>query len=60
MIFLCIKQHLIDISISIHEKAKQEWSWVEKKRCLQKKHIVMLDGIFDGILRGYSHLRTFI
>ena len=33
---ICIKQHLRNIWSSIHEKVKQHWGWVEKKRCLQK------------------------
>ena len=59
MMFLSIKQHLINIWSSIHEKVKQHWGWVEKKRCLQK-HVFVLDEILDEILRGYSHSRTFI
>ena len=34
MMLICIKQHLSNISSSIHEKVKQHWDWVEKKRCL--------------------------
>ena len=30
----CIKQHLSNIRSSIHEKVKQHWGWVEKKRYL--------------------------
>ena len=37
MILICIKQHLSKIWSSIHEKVKQHWGWVEKKRCLSKK-----------------------
>ena len=33
----CLKQHLSNIWSSIHEKVKQYWGWVEKKRCLYKK-----------------------
>ena len=29
-----IKQHLSNTWSSIHEKVKQDWDWVEKKRCL--------------------------
>ena len=29
---LCIEQHLSNICSSIHEKVKQHWGWVEKKR----------------------------
>ena len=31
---ICIKQHLSNIWSSIREKVKQNWGWVEKKRCL--------------------------
>ena len=34
MILICIKQHLSNIWSSIHEKVKQHWGWVEKKRYL--------------------------
>ena len=34
MILTCIKQHLSNIWNSIHEKVKQHWDWVERKRCL--------------------------
>ena len=34
IILICIKQHLSNIWSSIHEKVKQHWGWVEKKRCL--------------------------
>ena len=30
MMFICLKQHLINISSSVHEKVKQRWGWVEK------------------------------
>ena len=33
-LYVCIKQHLSCIWSSIHEKVKQHWCWVEKKRCL--------------------------
>ena len=36
MMLTCITQHLSNIWSSIHEKAKQHWGWVEKKRCLKK------------------------
>ena len=39
MLLICIKQHLSNIWSSIHEKFKQHWGWVEKKRCLQKKRL---------------------
>ena len=31
---LCIKHHLSNLWSSIHEKVKQHWGWVDKKRCL--------------------------
>ena len=31
---LCIKQNLSNIWSSIHQKVKQNWGWVVKKRCL--------------------------
>ena len=34
MIVICIKQHLSNIWISVHEKVKQHWGWVEKRRYL--------------------------
>ena len=34
MMIIYIKQHLSDIWSSIHDKVKQHWDWVEKKRCL--------------------------
>ena len=34
---ICFKQHLSNIWSSIHEKVKQQWGWVEKRRCLLKK-----------------------
>ena len=34
MMFICIKQHVSNIWSSAHEKVKQQWGWVEKKRCL--------------------------
>ena len=37
MIFKCINQHLSKIWSSNHEKVKQHWGWVEKKRCLWKE-----------------------
>ena len=50
MMIMCTKQHLSNIWSSIHEKVKQHWDWVEKKRCLQKKkHAFVLDEILDGI-----------
>ena len=34
IVLICIKQHLSNIWSSIHEKVKQHWGWVEKRRCL--------------------------
>ena len=34
IMLICIKQHLNNIGSSAHEKVKQHWGWVEKKRCL--------------------------
>ena len=34
IMLLCIKQNLSNIWTSVHEKVKQRWGWVEKKRCL--------------------------
>ena len=32
MMFVCTKQHLSNIWSWIHEKVKQRWRWIEKKR----------------------------
>ena len=37
----CVKLHLSNIWNSIHEKVKQLWGWVEKKRWLPKKWVVL-------------------
>ena len=34
-------QHLSNIWSSIHETVKQHWGWVEKKRCLYKKRMLL-------------------
>ena len=34
MMVIRIKEHLSNIWSSINEKGKQNWGWVEKKRCL--------------------------
>ena len=34
MMVICIKQHLRSIWNLTHEKVKQHWGWVEKRRCL--------------------------
>ena len=48
----CIKQHLSNIWSSIHEKVKQHWGWVEKKRCLYKKS-VFLNFVHDYFLKNF-------
>ena len=40
MVFKCIKQHLSNIRISIHEKVKQHWGWVEKSVAYLKKRVI--------------------
>ena len=32
MIVICIKQYLNNIWSSIHEKVKEKWGWVKKKK----------------------------
>ena len=39
MMLTCTKQHLSNIWSSIHEKVKQPWGWVEKKRCKVEQHV---------------------
>ena len=34
IMLIIVKQPLSNIWSSIHEKVKQQWDWVEKKRCL--------------------------
>ena len=34
IMFICIKQQLSNIWSSVHEKVKEHWHWVKKKRCL--------------------------
>ena len=34
MMAISIKQHLNNVWSSMHEKVKQDWGWVEKKRSL--------------------------
>ena len=36
MRLICIKQHLSNIWISIHEKVKQHWGWAEKRVAYKK------------------------
>ena len=42
---ICIKKHLSNIWISINEKVRQHWDWVEKERCLYKKSVYNNQGI---------------
>ena len=42
MMVTYIKQHLSNIWSSFHEKVKQHWRWVEKKRYLEKKHVFIV------------------
>ena len=42
-IISCTKQNLSNIWSLIHEKAKQHWGWIEKKRCLEKKSLKWID-----------------
>ena len=39
MILICIKQQLSNIWISVYEKIKQQWGWVEKKALSIKKRV---------------------
>ena len=39
MIVIFIKQHLTNNWMSIHEKVKQNWGWIEKRHCLLKKRV---------------------
>ena len=39
MMLICIKQHLSNIWSSVYDNVKQHRGWVEKKRCLYKKHV---------------------
>ena len=34
MMLVWIQQQLSNIRSTVHEKVKQHWGWVEKKRCL--------------------------
>ena len=44
------KQHLR----SIHEKVKQHWDWVEKKRCLQEKAFIRkIRYVCENLLNSY-------
>ena len=35
IMLICIKEHLSNISSTIHKKVTQHWGWVEKKRSTQ-------------------------
>ena len=50
---ICIKQHLINIWSSIHEKAIDHWGWAEKIALLTKNGIV-LNYIFS-YFRLFTH-----
>ena len=39
MMLVSVKQHLRNISSSIHVKVKQHWGWVEKSVAYKKKHV---------------------
>ena len=39
MMFICIKQHLINIWSSIHEKVMQHWGWAERKSIAYKQRV---------------------
>ena len=52
IMLICIKQHLSNIWSSIHEKVKQHWGWVEKRRCLLKKR-VFLTYLFRFFVFGF-------
>ena len=52
---ICIKQHLINIWSSIHEKVKQHWGWVEKsvackKACISRDPQDIYKKHFDDLL----------
>ena len=42
MTVICIKQYLSNIWSSIHEQVKEQWDWLEKKRCLYKIACILL------------------
>ena len=56
MMVICIKQHLSNTWSSIHEKVKQHWGWVEKKRCLWKEKAKKRCSIW---INGAWHKRTY-
>ena len=39
---ICIKLYLSNIWSSIHEKVKEHWGWVQRKRCLHKKRALKM------------------
>ena len=42
MCLICIKQHLSNIGISIHEKVRQHWRWVKKSVAYEKSVYIQL------------------
>ena len=63
MILLCLKQHLSNISSSIHGKVKQHWGWVEKKALLMQKHVlyntINKRSKYKEVKYFYSHFKYF-
>ena len=54
-----IKQHLSNIWTSIHEKVKQRWGWLEKKRLGYKKACISLVPIMKTYLNYFLFRRGF-
>ena len=50
MMVIFNKQHLSNIWSSIHEKVKQRWGWVEKKRCLYNKACISLMDVAQNLM----------
>ena len=59
MMLVCIKQHLNNIWSSIHEKVKQHWGWVEKKRFFLKSAYMNLI-CFTNIFWNWVEMFLFI
>ena len=59
MILICIKQHLSNIWRSFHEKVKQRWGWLEKKRWLEKKTCILLEPMMKAYLIHFLFRRGF-
>ena len=49
MMLVCIKQYLSNIWSSIHEKVKQLWGWVEKK-----KNVAYKKGVYTWVLYNFQ------